>query len=156
MRKTSLKTKSSQDDEIVVEVTQEQYRAALARGLAPDETLAPGVHKFIRGGFRKRHPNFDPAKVEVRYNVTLSLPPAVYDYFKQQAELNNAASCAEAIEKVLIEVMERAMKANIAPAPAQREALLDDPQFIRAVADRVKKSLSKKSSPSDKRRRRAA
>lgn len=40
---------------IVVEVTEEEYAADLARGLHEDEVLHPGRHVFKRGGFLARH-----------------------------------------------------------------------------------------------------
>jgi hypothetical protein len=154
-----MKIEKTSPEEGYVTVTEEEYREQLSRGLTDEEVLKPGRHKFIRGGFRKRHPNFDPAKVEIRYTVTLSLPPAVYDYFNQRAQQNGAASCAEVMEKILIDLMEKESGAKAPAASTEQEALLENPQFIKAVAERVKKSLSKKSSAassSGKTRRRAA
>jgi hypothetical protein len=94
-------------DEVYIEVSPEEYAREIAAGIRPDETLQPGRHKFIRGGFRKRHPNFDLSKVKIRYNITLSLPPEVYNYFKQLAELKQETSCAEVMEKILIEAREK-------------------------------------------------
>ncbi len=47
---------------IIVEVSEEDYQRDLAAGLDEDEILKPGRHKFIRGGFLKRHPEFKPRK----------------------------------------------------------------------------------------------
>lgn len=143
-----MKIEKTSSEEGYVTVTEEEYREQLSRGLTDEEVLKPGRHKFVRGGFRKRHPSFDPAKVEIRYTVTLSLPPAVYNYFKHRAEQNGAASCAEALEKILIDLMEKEAGAEAPAVSVQQEALLENPQFIKAVADRVRKSLSKKSSAS--------
>jgi hypothetical protein len=151
MKKSFLKPDSSGDDEIIVEVTQEQYQAGLERRLAPDEILAPGRHKFIRGGFRKRNPNFDPAKAEVRYTVPLSLPPAGYDFFQQRAEQNGAVSGAGVMENILIDWMQKEKSAETPVVSAEQEALLEDPRFIQAVAEQVRKSLSKKKSAASSR-----
>jgi hypothetical protein len=161
MRKTSLKANPSQGAEIIVEVTEEQYQAALGRGLDPEETLAPGVHKFIRGGFFKRHPNFDPANVKFTIEVTLSLDREVLRYFEQLAKETSADSFEIPLRQVLLEAVERGKRKEAAPSLSQQEALLDNPQFIKAVAERVKKTMSKKAvskkaSHTDKRRRRAA
>ena len=94
------------DDEVFIEVTPEEYAREIAAGIRPDETLQPGRHRFIRGGFLKRHPNFDPSKVEIKYTVTLSFLPEIYEYFKQQAALGEGASCSEVMEKYLIGVWE--------------------------------------------------
>jgi hypothetical protein len=41
--------------EIVVEVSKEEYQVDLASGLQEDEVLKPGCHLFKRGGFLTRH-----------------------------------------------------------------------------------------------------
>jgi hypothetical protein len=41
--------------EIVLEVTEEEYAADLAHGFQEDEVLRPGRHVFRRGGFLERH-----------------------------------------------------------------------------------------------------
>jgi hypothetical protein len=43
-------------DELVLEVTQEDYEAGLARGWTDDDMLKPGRYKLRRGGFLARHP----------------------------------------------------------------------------------------------------
>ena len=47
---------------IIIEVSEENYQRDLASGLDEDEVLKPGRHKFIRGGFFKRHPELKPRK----------------------------------------------------------------------------------------------
>ena len=47
---------------IIIEVSEENYQRDLAAGLDEDEILKPGRHKFIRGGFFKRHPELKPRK----------------------------------------------------------------------------------------------
>jgi hypothetical protein len=47
---------------IIIEVSEENYQRDLAAGLDEDEILKPGRHKFIRGGFLKRHPELKPRK----------------------------------------------------------------------------------------------
>ena len=50
-------------DTVVIEVSEADYAADIAAGLTEEETLKPGRHKFIRGGFLKRHPEL---KIEER------------------------------------------------------------------------------------------
>ncbi|MGH9767751.1 MAG: hypothetical protein ACREAB_09995 [Blastocatellia bacterium] len=156
-----MKTKTAQDDEVIVEVTREQYQAALARGLEPEETLAPGTHKFIRGGFLKRHPNFDPATAPTTIYIRLGLDQEVLEYFKRLAEQTGADSYETPIKRVLREAMEKGKQKPVDLSLDAQAALLDNPQFIEAVAERVKKTISKKAvskkaAPSTKPRRRAA
>ena len=42
-------------EEIIIDVTEEEYLAELASGLQEDEVLKPGRHRFKRGGFLARH-----------------------------------------------------------------------------------------------------
>ena len=54
---TKPKTSTTPRQTVVVEVSPEEYQADLRRGLAEDETLAPGRHVFRRGAFLRRHAN---------------------------------------------------------------------------------------------------
>ncbi len=155
-----MKIEKFSEDEGVITVTEEDYKQQLSRGLAEEEVLKPGQHKFIRGGFQKRHPGFDPSKIEIRYTVTLSLPPEVYDYFAAKTGEEGAGTCADVIQNLLITIAEKDLGKAEAVTPAP-DVLLKNPQFIQAVADRVKKKLAKKpaaakSSSTTKSRRRAA
>ncbi|HMV48030.1 MAG TPA: hypothetical protein PLD20_01500 [Blastocatellia bacterium] len=97
-------------DEGYVIVTEEEFLEQIAEGLCCGEVLKPGRHKIVRGGFRKRYPDLDPANAETRYNITLALPPEIYNHFKQQAEDTNAKSLAEVMEQILIEAAEHERK----------------------------------------------
>lgn len=143
-----MKIEKTSDDEGYIEVTHEEYLEQLAEGLSYEEVLRPGRHKFVRGGFRKLHPDFDPARATVQYTITLSFPPEVYNYFKQQTPQGDAKSTAEVMEKILLEVAAHAQIESPAE-PIVKQELLEDPRFIKAVAERVKK-LSKPSKPSTK------
>jgi hypothetical protein len=154
-----MKIERISEDEGYIEVTEEEYRKQLASGLSEDEIFKPGRHKYIRGGFFKRHPNFDPANVKITVEVTLSLDREVLRYFERLAKETNADSYEIPMKQVLLEAVERGKRKDA--TASQQEALLDNPQFIKAVADRVKKTMSKKAvskkaSQTDKRRRRAA
>ncbi len=43
-------------EEIVLEVTQEDYEEGLKRGWTDDDMLKPGRYRLKRGGFLARHP----------------------------------------------------------------------------------------------------
>lgn len=49
-----------QDDgeNVIIEISEEDYLADLAAGIDEDATLKPGRYKFKRGGFLARHPEF--------------------------------------------------------------------------------------------------
>ncbi len=138
-----MKIEKISKDEGYVEITEEEYLEDLASGLSEDEVLKPGRHKFIRGGFLKRHPNFNPATVETVVHISLGLDLEVLKYFKQLAVETNADSYETPIKQALREAMEKARPTR--QAVTEHQALIEDPQFIEAVAERVRK-LSKKSS----------
>jgi hypothetical protein len=56
MKKAKGKKPEIEADEIVLEVTQEDYEAGLKRGWTDDDMLKPGRYKLKRGGFLARHP----------------------------------------------------------------------------------------------------
>lgn len=144
-----MKIEKTSPDEGYVTVTEEEFLEQIAEGLCCQEVLKPGRNRFIRGGFRKLHPNFDLTKATVRYEITLAFPPDIYNYFKQQAEQSGAKSMAAMMEKILIEAAQRQQEnsdnKDTTPEESLPQTLSADPQLIEAVAERVRK-LSKKSS----------
>ena len=43
-------------ENVVIEVSEEDYQRDMAAGMTEDETLKPGRYEMKRGGFLKRHP----------------------------------------------------------------------------------------------------
>jgi hypothetical protein len=41
---------------VIIEVSEEDYKADLAAGIDEEATMKPGRYKFKRGGFLARHP----------------------------------------------------------------------------------------------------
>jgi hypothetical protein len=56
MKKATDKEPKTPAEEVVLEVTQEDYEAGLKRGWTDDDMLKPGRYKMKRGGFLARHP----------------------------------------------------------------------------------------------------
>ncbi len=122
----------------VIEVTQEDYEAALARSLAPDETLRPGRHRFVRGGFLKRH-GITPeelAAASVQIWVSLPLDDDVLAYFKQRAAAPGALPYQTQINQELRRVMERG-RGEAEPLASVKQQLLADRQFLEALAAEI-------------------
>ena len=69
-------------EEIVVDVTEEEYKKDLARGLHEDEVMKPGRHRFRRGGFLSRH-GITPAPAKVRISVDIDTD--ILSYFRERA-----------------------------------------------------------------------
>lgn len=43
-------------ENVIIEVSEEDYRRDIEAGMTEDETLKPGRYKMKRGGFLARHP----------------------------------------------------------------------------------------------------
>ena len=56
MKKAQDKKSEAEPEEIILEVTQEDYEEGLKRGWTDDDMLKPGRYKMKRGGFLARHP----------------------------------------------------------------------------------------------------
>lgn len=56
MKKVKDKKSEAEAEEVVLEVTQEDYEEGLKRGWTDDDMLKPGRYKMRRGGFLERHP----------------------------------------------------------------------------------------------------
>ena len=56
MKKVKDKEPKTEAEEVVLEVTQEDYEEGLKRGWTDDDMLKPGRYKMKRGGFLARHP----------------------------------------------------------------------------------------------------
>ena len=123
--------RKSSTDEFIIDVTEEEYQADLARGLRDDEVLRPGRHKFIRGGFLKRHGVTPeevkqwPRTVEVQTRLDLD----VYNFFAEQAD---GRKVGDLINEIARQEMER--QTLLPPAAVE---LLENPRFIKAIADRL-------------------
>ncbi len=133
-------------DEVYIDVTEEQYQAMQAEGIDEDALLEPGRHKFVRGLFKKMHPDYDPKTAKVR--ISIYLDADVLAWFRARAEKPNAAPYQTQINNELRALMERevtdkstargAKGAQAGKAVVDYAALLDDPQFIAAIAERVR------------------
>ena len=49
-------------ENVIIEVSEEDYQRDLAAGIDEDATLKPGRYKMKRGGFLARHPELTPRK----------------------------------------------------------------------------------------------
>ncbi|MGH9847528.1 MAG: BrnA antitoxin family protein [Blastocatellia bacterium] len=142
--------------EVYIDVTEEQYQTMRAEGIEEDALLEPGRHKFVRGLFKKMHPNYEPKKAKVR--ISIYLDADVLTWFRMRAEKSNAAPYQTQINNELRALMERettaetsAKKAKASEPSVDIAALLDNPSFIAAIAERVRQQTE-----SGKRKRKAA
>ena len=102
MRKTGKKhnTKPSPDD-VVIEVTEGDYRREVKSGVNESQALKPGRHVFRRGGFKARHPDFDGKNMTVKVQVNIRLDRDIVEHFKERAKSTDSAKYETEINNAL-------------------------------------------------------
>src|SRR5947208_17156184 len=102
MRKTGEKhnTKPSPDD-VVIEVTEDDYQREVKSGVNESQALKPGRHVFRRGGFKARHPNFDAKNATVKVRVNIRLDRDIVKHFKERAKSTDSAKYETEINSAL-------------------------------------------------------
>lgn len=126
----------------IVNVTEADYKAQLARVKDEDAVLKPGRYRYERGGFKRRHPDFAPQTGKVKISILLDAD--VLAYFRARAEQPHAAAYQTQINQELRQLMERDQQQPTKSAMTGDYAnLLGDPNFIAAVAERVEAQRKK-------------
>lgn len=139
------KKKSGQAQaEVQIDVSEKEYQAMRAKGIDEDALLEPGRHTFVRGLFKKKHQDYSPKKSKVR--ISIYVDADVLAYFRQRASRQDAAPYQTQINNELRAVMERETtgktagrkSVSVAHAAMDYRALIEDPQFIADIAERVR------------------
>jgi uncharacterized protein (DUF4415 family) len=126
----------------IVDVTEADHQAQLARIKDEDAVLKPGRYHYERGGFKRRHPDHSLQTSKVKISILLDAD--VLAYFRARAEQPHAAPYQTQINQELRQLMERDHRQPAKSAAAGNYAsLLDDPAFIAAVAERVEAQRKK-------------
>jgi uncharacterized protein (DUF4415 family) len=142
--------KANKDGIGYVTVTEEEYQASLAKGIDPETLLKPGRHKFIRGGFKRMHPDYRPETAKVK--ISIYLDQDILSYFRARAAQPNAAAYQTQINNVLRQAMEQDKQASASAGTVNNViSLLDDPRFTELLDRRIATQLAKQ-----KRKRKAA
>ena len=130
------KTHKPKSKDVTLTVTQRDYDAEIRRGVKPNETFKPGVHRGRRGGFLERHPEALSEKTETKVGIYIKLDRDILQFFKQRASKPNAAPYQTQINSALRAFTER--------GDIRRDfsELLNNETFIAAVADRVRRKTS--------------
>jgi hypothetical protein len=93
------------NDEIMINVTPEEYQAELASGLEPDELLSPGQHHFKRGGFLARH-GLKPEQVVLAKMRLVSMPDELVTRAMFLANLHHQATVEAWLTRIIEERIE--------------------------------------------------
>ncbi len=122
---------SDKPREYVLEVTQEEYDEAMAKGWTEDDILPPGKHIF-----RRRNRQINPAEAKIK--MTMFIDFDVLQHFKNRAERPNSAAYQTQINQELRAIMERdlAEQKNALDDVAGR--LVNNPMFINAISEKLK------------------
>ncbi len=117
--------------ERILEVTQEQYDEAMAKGWTEDDILPPGKHVF-----RRRTRKINPREAKIK--MTMFIDFDVLQHFKKRAENPNSAPYQTQINQELRAAMERDLAMEEENLDAVVERLTNNPNFINAVSERLK------------------
>ncbi len=145
MKETDImKAKKKKSDEVLIEVTEADYEAGLAKGIEPESLLKPGKHKFIRGGFKKLHPEYDPKTAKVR--ITMYVDAEVLEYFRRRASDPNAAPYQTQMNNVLREAMDRDQPVGPADRSARAPdlAIIKHPAFLKLLDERIAAQINQR------------
>ncbi len=130
------KGSTSNNKQVVLEITQKHYDEQIASGLTDEEILRPGKHVFRRGGFQERHPNYRRKESKARINIYIDLD--VLDHFRKRAESPNSAPYQTQINAELRAIMERDLKTEKADFATVADRLLEDGEFLRRLSEKLK------------------
>lgn len=96
-------TNKNSKDEFILEVTQEEYDEAMAKGWTDDDIQKPGKYLFRRATRTAKPEDLLPSNIKV--DVALKVDLDVFEYFEQRGENYQAE-----MNKVLRAEMERIPK----------------------------------------------
>ncbi len=127
---------SKTDKELILEVTQEEYDEAMAKGWNDDDIQKPGKHRFRRTTRVAKPEDILPSNIKVQ--VTLRVDLDVLEHFKKRASPSNAAPYQTQINAELRKIMEKDLSDETGEITKSIETLTTNKDFIRAVAKELK------------------
>jgi uncharacterized protein (DUF4415 family) len=142
--------RSKKAKEIIINVTTEDYRKSLAKGIKPEALLKPGRHKFARGENPLVRAGLLPSVAPKKVRISILLDEDILNHFKRRADLPNTLPYQTQINNTLRAVMmdDLGVAAEVEDA---RVAILSDEAFIQAVARNVKEQFAREQKPRRKR-----
>ena len=108
-------------------VTEEDYQADLASGLAEDEVMKPGTYKA------RRSPWAEKLKKAGKVKITIYLDDDVVEYFRDRAEQPNAAPYQTQINNELKKIMRNSLEST----PNVEEDILKNETFLKALKEKL-------------------
>jgi len=135
-----------QPHEVIIDVAEEDYQAGRAKGLPEEMVLTPGRHRFVRGINPLVRAGFLPATPPSQLRLSILIDEDVLEHFKRRAAAPNALPYLTQINRALRSVMmrDRGLAVELEDEP---HALINDPDFIRAVAAAVRAQAAQDKAP---------
>lgn len=122
-------TKNS--EERILEVTQEEYDEAMAKGWTDDDILKPGKHTF-----RRRTRKINPSEAKIK--TVIFIDGDILQHFRKQAEKTDADEFQTQINRELRAAMERDLADEENKIRDVAESLINNPSFINAISEKLK------------------
>jgi len=117
--------------ERILEVTQEEYDEAMAKGWTDDDISKPGKHVF-----RRRSRKINPTEAKIK--TTVFIDGNILQHFRRRADEPNAAEFQTQINQELRAAMERDLAAEENKLDEVAKKLLDNPNFLQAISEKLK------------------
>lgn len=137
-----MKSKSGKKDkEVIIDVTEKDYRRSKAKGIEEEALLKPGRHKFARRANPFVRAGLLPASPSKKTRISILLDEDVIEHFKKRAAAPNALPYQTQINNTLRAAM-MADRGVIVEVEEEGVALHKNPTFIKAVARSVKEQLA--------------
>ncbi|MGH9767428.1 MAG: BrnA antitoxin family protein [Blastocatellia bacterium] len=127
--------------EVIIDVTEEDYRRSKAKGIKEEALLKPGRHKFARGANPLVRVGLLPATPPKKTRISILLDEDIIEHFKKRAAAPNALPYQTQINNTLRAAM-MADRGVIIEVKDEGSALHNNPTFIKAVAKSVKEQLA--------------
>ena len=127
--------------EVIIEVTEEDYRRSSAKGIREEALLKPGRHRFVRGANPLVRAGWLPATPPKKVRISILLDEDILKHFKRRAVVPNALPYQTQINNELRAVMMDDQGVTV-EVKDESVALHTDPAFIKAVARSVKEQLA--------------
>ncbi len=118
-------------EERILEVTQEEYDEAMAKGWTDDDISKPGKHIF-----RRRTRKINPRDAKIK--TTVFIDGDILQHFRRRAEQPNAAEFQTQINQELRTAMERDLANVENKLDEVAEKLLSNPKFLEAISEKLK------------------
>jgi uncharacterized protein (DUF4415 family) len=141
-----VKKRSRRNNTVTMTVTEKDYERELTRGVEPQFAFKPGKHRFVRGGFLKRH-NLSPEQVRdmvepenVRAAISIKIPVEVLEFFKAESAKSGRPYQTRINDALRAYMDAQLTKQDGDPVAALRQAS----QLINTVATQIKKKGRRK------------